>query len=116
MSEATFQTLLKPDRPVGIVGYGAYVPRYRLPAREVARIWTGGAGGVPIKEKAVPGMDEDVANLLRKVDKPVFLAVNKVDNAKRAEDAVEFYLTAMNIVKYPGAKGKGIKLIIRLTI
>lgn len=29
--------------------------------------------------------------MLRKVDKPVFLAVNKVDNAKRAEDAVEFY-------------------------
>ena len=63
MSEATFQTLLKPDRPVGIVGYGAYVPRYRLPAREVARIWTGGAGGVPIKEKAVPGMDEDVVTM-----------------------------------------------------
>ena len=37
------------------------------------------------------GMDEDVAKLLRKVDKPVFLAVNKVDNAMRAEDAVEFY-------------------------
>ncbi len=42
-------------------------------------------------ETGVTGMDEDVANLLRKVDKPVFLAVNKVDNAKRAEDAVEFY-------------------------
>lgn len=42
-------------------------------------------------EAGVTGMDEDVANLLRKVDKPVFLAVNKVDNAKRAEDAVEFY-------------------------
>lgn len=42
-------------------------------------------------ESGVTGMDEDVANLLRKVDKPVFLAVNKVDNAKRAEDAVEFY-------------------------
>lgn len=42
-------------------------------------------------EAGVTGMDEDVANLLRKVDKPVFLAVNKVDNAKRAENAVEFY-------------------------
>ncbi|MEY8848137.1 ribosome biogenesis GTPase Der [Psychroserpens sp. XS_ASV72] len=42
-------------------------------------------------ETGVTGMDEDVAKLLRKVDKPVFLAVNKVDNAKRAEDAVEFY-------------------------
>ncbi|MEM1001290.1 MAG: ribosome biogenesis GTPase Der [Bacteroidota bacterium] len=42
-------------------------------------------------EAGVTGMDEDVANLLRKVEKPVFLAVNKVDNNKRAEDAVEFY-------------------------
>lgn len=42
-------------------------------------------------ETGVTGMDEDVAKLLRKVDKPVFLAVNKVDNGKRAEDAVEFY-------------------------
>ncbi|AUP78664.1 ribosome biogenesis GTPase Der [Flavivirga eckloniae] len=42
-------------------------------------------------ENGVTGMDEDVANLLRKVDKPVFLAINKVDNAKRSEDAVEFY-------------------------
>ncbi|MFY0713584.1 ribosome biogenesis GTPase Der [Seonamhaeicola sp. NFXS20] len=42
-------------------------------------------------ETGVTGMDEDVAKLLRRVNKPVFLAVNKVDNAKRAEDAVEFY-------------------------
>jgi len=42
-------------------------------------------------ETGVTGMDEDVAKLLRKVSKPVFLAVNKVDNNKRAEDAVEFY-------------------------
>jgi hydroxymethylglutaryl-CoA synthase len=56
-------TLLKPVRPVGIVGYGAYVPRYRLPAREVARVWKGGKGGLPIKEKAVPGLDEDVITM-----------------------------------------------------
>ncbi|WP_452221409.1 ribosome biogenesis GTPase Der [Lacinutrix salivirga] len=42
-------------------------------------------------ESGVTGMDEDVATLLRKVQKPVFLVVNKVDNGKRAEDAVEFY-------------------------
>jgi GTP-binding protein len=42
-------------------------------------------------ESGITGMDEDVANLLRKVNKPVFLVVNKVDNAKRAENAVEFY-------------------------
>lgn len=42
-------------------------------------------------EAGVTGMDEDVAKLLRRVDKPVFLVVNKVDNGKRAENAVEFY-------------------------
>lgn len=42
-------------------------------------------------ESGVTGMDEDVAKLLRRIDKPVFLTVNKVDNAKRAADAVEFY-------------------------
>src|SRR5215203_6448108 len=56
-------TLLKPVKPVGIVGYGAYVPRYRLPAKEVARVWTGGKGGLPIKEKAVAGLDEDVITM-----------------------------------------------------
>jgi hydroxymethylglutaryl-CoA synthase len=55
--------LLKPARPVGIAGYGAYVPRYRLPAREVSRIWTGGEAALPIKEKSVPGLDEDVATM-----------------------------------------------------
>jgi hydroxymethylglutaryl-CoA synthase len=57
-------TLLKPAKPVGIVGYGAYVPRYRIPAKEIARIWTGGkSGGLPIKEKSVPGLDEDVITM-----------------------------------------------------
>ncbi|MDT0641419.1 ribosome biogenesis GTPase Der [Zunongwangia sp. F363] len=42
-------------------------------------------------ETGITPMDEDVAYLLRKVDKPVFLAVNKVDNNKRLANAVEFY-------------------------
>src|SRR5512142_626025 len=56
-------TLLKPAKPVGIVGYGAYVPRFRLPAKEVSRVWTEGKAGLPIKEKAVPGLDEDVITM-----------------------------------------------------
>lgn len=55
--------LLQPNRPVGIIGYGAYVPRYRIAAREIARVWAGGKGGLPIKEKAVPGLDEDVITM-----------------------------------------------------
>ncbi len=64
MSESDPENIvLMPSRSVGIAGYGAYVPRYRLPASEVARIWTDGQGGLPIKEKAVPGLDEDVATM-----------------------------------------------------
>lgn len=55
--------LMRSDRKVGIVGYGAYVPRYRLPGAEVARVWTGGLGGSPVKEKAVAGIDEDVTTM-----------------------------------------------------
>lgn len=55
--------LMKPHHEVGIVGYGAYVPRFRLPAEEVSRMWSGGKGGVPIKEKAVNGLDEDVVTM-----------------------------------------------------
>ena len=55
--------LLRPVQAVGIVGYGAYVPMYRLLAAEVARIWGGSDEGLPIKEKAVPGLDEDVVTM-----------------------------------------------------
>ena len=55
--------LLRPDREVGIVGYGAYVPRYRLPASEVSRVWKEGQEPPPIQEKAVPGLDEDVVTM-----------------------------------------------------
>lgn len=37
------------------------------------------------------GMDEDVADLLRKSRKPVFLVANKVDNTQRIHDVNEFY-------------------------
>jgi len=59
-------------------------------------------------ESGVTGMDEDVANLLRKVNKPVFLVVNKVDNAQRAEDAVEFYALGLgNYFNIASINGSG---------
>lgn len=42
-------------------------------------------------EEGITPMDAEVAKLLRKVTKPILLAVNKVDNAMREKDAVEFY-------------------------
>lgn len=42
-------------------------------------------------EEGITPMDDEVAQLLRQVDKPMFIAVNKVDNAMRVADAVEFY-------------------------
>ncbi len=39
----------------------------------------------------ITDMDEAVADILRRADKKVFLAVNKVDNNARQDDAYEFY-------------------------
>lgn len=57
------ENILKPLRNVGIIGYGAYIPRYRLPAREVARVWKSIEGNGPSGEKAVAGLDEDVITM-----------------------------------------------------
>ena len=42
-------------------------------------------------EADLTGPDEDIAALLRRTDKPVLLAVNKADNQKRRNEAVDFY-------------------------
>ncbi len=55
--------LLIPDRKVGIIGYGAYVPQYRLPGSQIDHVWTGDKSNSPVKEKAVAGIDEDVITM-----------------------------------------------------
>jgi len=52
---------------VGIVSYGAYVPRYRISPKEIGRIW-GVDGeamgkGLLIHKKSVPSPDEDVITI-----------------------------------------------------
>ncbi len=55
--------MMKPERPVGILGYGSYIPRYRIAGKEIARIWTDGQSGVPVQAKSVPGPDEDTITM-----------------------------------------------------
>ncbi len=54
--------MAQPSSSVGVVGYGVYVPRYRIAAAEIARMWNAGAG-LPVEEKSVPGPDEDTITM-----------------------------------------------------
>ncbi|RME18110.1 MAG: hydroxymethylglutaryl-CoA synthase [Bdellovibrio sp.] len=51
----------------GIVGYGAYVPHYRITTKEIAGVWGESVEriekGLGIKEKAIAGPDEDSATI-----------------------------------------------------
>ncbi len=69
---------MKPNRDVGIVGYGAYIPRYRLAAREISQLWRGGQDSdvLPVAEKSVPGPDEDT----------ITMAIEAAQNALRRAD------------------------------
>jgi hydroxymethylglutaryl-CoA synthase len=52
---------------VGIVGYGAYIPKYRISVDEIARIWNKDAEsikkGLLVEEKSVPDLDEDTVTM-----------------------------------------------------
>jgi hydroxymethylglutaryl-CoA synthase len=55
--------MMKPNEEVGIVGYGAYIPCYRISAAEISRVWKMGEDTLHLEEKAVPGLDEDTTTI-----------------------------------------------------
>ncbi len=52
---------------IGIVGYGAYIPKLRISVDEIARVWGADAQsfkkGLVIEEKSVPDKDEDTVTI-----------------------------------------------------
>jgi hydroxymethylglutaryl-CoA synthase len=55
---------MKPRQPVGIAGYGAYVPRFRVQTAAISAAWRPrGAAAAAVAEKSVPGPDEDVVTM-----------------------------------------------------
>ncbi len=55
---------MRTAREIGIVGYGAYIPRLRVKTRTIAEAWgRDGEGRLPVREKSVPGLDEDTVTM-----------------------------------------------------
>lgn len=52
---------------VGIVGYGAYVPRHRIKVEEIAKVWGADAPsykrGLRLEQKSVPSPDQDTITM-----------------------------------------------------
>jgi hydroxymethylglutaryl-CoA synthase len=68
---------------VGIVSYGAYVPRYRIKPEEIGRIWgvdgKGMGKGLMVHQKSVPGLDEDVITISTEAARYMMARVPDVD-------------------------------------
>lgn len=68
---------------VGIVSYGAYVPKYRIKPETIGDVW-GVDGksigeGLYIKQKSVPGPDEDVVTIASEAARNMMLRVPEVN-------------------------------------
>jgi hydroxymethylglutaryl-CoA synthase len=74
---------MRPNREVGIAGYGAYVPRLRVRTEDISSAWRPrGAAAPAVAEKSVPGADEDVVTMA------IEAARTALDRAGTAPDSI----------------------------
>jgi len=85
---------LGPDIPVGQVGLDGQPGDIMKRVQAQAKLAIEEADVIVFMVDARAGItaaDEEVADMLRRTDKPVILAANKADNTRLCHDAVEFY-------------------------
>ncbi|MHA1238148.1 MAG: hydroxymethylglutaryl-CoA synthase [Candidatus Odinarchaeia archaeon] len=74
--------IMRTNHKVGIIGWGGYIPKYRLKVESIAEVWGKDAArykkGLYIKEKAVAGPDEDAATIAVEAAKNAILRA-KID-------------------------------------
>ena len=75
----------------GILGYGVYIPRYRISVEEIARVWNENgknlSAGINVIEKSVPDIDEDT----------ITISVNAARNAIRHANIVPTEIGAVYV-------------------
>jgi hydroxymethylglutaryl-CoA synthase len=68
---------------VGIVGYGACLPRHRIRVEEIAKVWGADAPsykkGLELREKSVPAPDQDVITLAVEASRNALLRASSVN-------------------------------------
>ncbi|MBU1119483.1 hydroxymethylglutaryl-CoA synthase [Patescibacteria group bacterium] len=74
---------------IGIISYGAYIPKYRVTTEEIAGVWGKNAEeiarGLFVSEKSVPGLDEDTITIAHEASRQ---ALDRVAFNPRHVDAL----------------------------
>ena len=77
-----------PEVRVGIVGYGADIPRCRIRAEEIAKVWGADAPaferGLKLREKSVPTPDQDTITMSVEASRHALKRAGGLDPARAA--------------------------------
>ncbi len=85
----------------GIVGYGLYIPKYRIEVSEIAKMWQKDPleiiAGLKVRQKSVPGIDEDTVTISIEAGKrAVFMAGIKAEQMQAVYVGSESHPYAVN--------------------